>query len=161
MDILDWDEFAGKMAWDTIIMIGGVTSIGTAVVETGLGKWIVENSLMGFSHYPVVYLTIIVAMLVNVMHLILPLAPAIVAVMIPPLAELSIVTQIHPAIFVIATSFLAGCCMLVPLDPVPLMTYTKRYYNMWEMFKVGSVTSVIWVLLVGLWIPFMGSYFYS
>jgi solute carrier family 13 (sodium-dependent dicarboxylate transporter), member 2/3/5 len=154
INLLDWDEFSSGVGWDTILMIGGVTSIGAAVVQTGLGKWFVEQSLLGTVGWGIILLTIAVGTLVNVMHLVLPIAPAIVAVVIPPLAELSLAANIHPAVFAVTAAFMAGCSMLLPLDAVPLITYSKRYYSMWDMFRVGSLTSIIWAILVGLWVPF-------
>lgn len=160
INLLDWDEFAAGVGWDTILMVGGVTSIGAAVVQSGLGKWFVDQSLIGFVGWGIILLTIAVGMLVNVMHLVLPIAPAIVAVVIPPLVELSMAANIHPAIFTVTSAFLAGCSMLLPLDAVPLITYSKRYYSMWDMFKAGSLTSIIWAILVGLWVPFVAYWIY-
>jgi solute carrier family 13 (sodium-dependent dicarboxylate transporter), member 2/3/5 len=153
INLLDWDEFSSGVGWDTILMIGGVTSIGAAVVQTGLGKWFVEQSLLGTVGWGIILLTIAVGTLVNVMHLVLPIAPAIATVVIPPLAELSLAANIHPAVFAVTAAFMAGCSMLLPLDAVPLITYSKRYYSMWDMFKVGSLTSMIWAVLTGLWVP--------
>ena len=160
INLINWDEFSEGVGWDTIIMIGGVTSIGAAVVQTDLGNWVVNQSLMGVVGWGVILLTIAVGLLVNILHLILPIAPAIVAVVIPPLAILSNAADINPAIFAVTTAFLAGCSMLLPLDAVPLITYSKRYYSMWDMFKAGSITSIIWVIIVGMWVPLVAFIIY-
>ncbi len=109
IDVLDWDEFVQGVGWEAVIMIGGVTSLGAAVVQTGLGSWFVTQSLQGLASFGVIPLTIAVGALVNILHLVLPIAPALVAVTVPPLSDLALLGNINPAIFAIATSFLAGC----------------------------------------------------
>lgn len=151
--VLEWDEFSDAVGWDTILMVGGVISIGAAVVETGVGRWVFEITLAGVSGWHIILLTMAVGMVINLLHLVLPIAPAIVAVAIPPLIGLSQIQGVHPSVFVLTTAFLAGCCLLLPLDAVPLITYSKRYYSMLDMFKVGLAASTVWVILAGLWIP--------
>ena len=44
--------------------------------------------------------------------------------------------------------FTASCAFLLPLDAVPLVTYGKGYYRMFDMFLPGAVISVAWVVLL-------------
>ncbi len=153
IDVLEWDEFAEGVGWEAVLMVGGVTSLGAAVVQTGLGEWFVSQSLQGLASWGIIPATMAVGALANLLHLVIPISPAIIAVTVPSLLDLSGAANINPAIFAITTSFLAGCSMLLPLDAVPLITFTKRYYSMWDMFKVGSITSLIWVIIAGVWVP--------
>ena len=154
IDVLNWDEFSDEVGWDAVIMIGGVTSIGAAVVASGLSTWFLQQVLGGLVDLGVVPLTVLIGMIVNLLHLVLPISPAIVAVSVEPLSELAVLAGVSPVIFGVTTAFLAGCSMLLPLDAVPLITYNKKYYTMWDMFKAGSVTSLIWVLVTATWVPF-------
>lgn len=154
INVLTWDEFVPEVGWDAVLMIGGVTSIGAAVVDSGLSAWFMNEVLNSLAGLSVTALTFIVGLLINFLHLVLPIAPALVAVSIQPLSDFSSVIGISPAVFGITTAFLAGCCLLLPLDAVPLITYNKKFYSMWDMFKAGFFTSIIWVAITALWVPF-------
>lgn len=153
INILSWDEFSKSVGWDTIMMIGGVTSIGAALVATGLSGWFINAVLQGLADSNIFILTAIIGMIINLLHLILPIGPALVAMAIQPLAEFSITAGISPAVLALITAFMAGCCMLLPLDAVPLITYNKKYYTMGDMFLSGLVISTVWVIIAAIWIP--------
>ncbi len=157
INILEWDEFSSQVGWDAVIMIGGVTSIGSAVVTSGLSSWFLNEILQNLVGLGLVPLTALVGMIINLLHLLLPIGPAIVAVAIQPLSDLSVLIGVSPAILATTTAFMAGCCMLLPLDAVPLITYNKKFYTMWDMFKAGFITSTIWVLVTAAWVPFAAS----
>ena len=44
--------------------------------------------------------------------------------------------------------FTASCAFLLPLDAVPLVTYSRGYYRMFDMFLPGLVISAVWVVLM-------------
>ena len=55
--------------------------------------------------------------------------------------------------------FTASCAFLLPLDAVPLVTYGKGYYRMFDMLVPGAIISMAWVvvmtallLLIGPWL---------
>jgi sodium-dependent dicarboxylate transporter 2/3/5 len=158
INILSWDEFSKEVGWDAILMIGGVTSIGAAVVASGLSGWFINSVLQSLAGMNIFVLTGLVGMIINLLHLVLPIGPALVAVSIQPLADFSILSGISPATFAVMTAFMAGCCMLLPLDAVPLITYNKKYYSMGDMFKSGFVVSFIWVIIAAIWIPLVASF---
>jgi sodium-dependent dicarboxylate transporter 2/3/5 len=153
--VLEWDEFSKAVGWDAILMIGGVTSIGAAAVATGLSDYFIKSLLGGLGGMNIFLLAALVGMIVNLLHLVLPIGPALVAVVLQPLVRIS---GVNPAIFALIVSFLASCCMLLPLDAVPLITYNKKYYTMMEMFKSGLVVSMIWVVIAAIWVPLVASF---
>jgi len=153
IEVFTWDEFNQEVGWETVIMIGGVTSIGAAVIASGLSTWFLNSVLHGLTGLGVISLTALVGLIMNLLHLVLPIAPAIVAVSIQPLTDMSVLAGISPVILAITTAFLANCSMLLPLDAVPLITYSKKYYSMGDMFRTGWLTSLIWVLLTAIWVP--------
>lgn len=139
-------------------MIGGVTSIGAAVVASGLSAWFLQAVLQNLIGLDLVPLTFLVGMIINLLHLVLPIGPALVTMSVQPLADLSVLIGVSPVVFGITAAFMAGCCILLPLDAVPLITYNKKFYSMWDMFKAGIIVSTIWVGLVAMWVPFAASF---
>jgi len=85
-----------------------------------------------------------------VIHLILPINPVIVTVLIPPLALLAKSTGVNPALYALPVAFTASCAFLLPMDAVPLVTFGKGYYKMFDMLPPGSVLSVLWVIFMTL-----------
>ena len=54
----------------------------------------------------------------------------------------------NPVLYALPVIFTASCAFLLPLDAVPLVTYSRGYYRMLDMFLPGLVISVAWVILI-------------
>ena len=70
------------------------------------------------------------------------------AVMIPPMVVLGAAAGVNPALYALPVIFTASCAFLLPLDAVPLVTYSRGYYRMFDMFLPGLVISAAWVILM-------------
>jgi sodium-dependent dicarboxylate transporter 2/3/5 len=155
-----WKQAERGTGWDALLMIGGVTSIGAATAQSGLAKWLVDNSLSGIADWQPAAAIAAISAFTVVVHLVLPIAPVINAVMIPPIVLLAHASGHNPALYGLPVAFTASCAFLLPLDAVALVTYGKGYYRMFDMFLPGTVISVVWValmtaLLIGLG-PWLG-----
>ena len=58
-------------------------------------------------------------------HLPVPINPAIVGVLIPPIALLALATGQNPAMYTLPVAFTASCAMLLPLDAVAVITIDR------------------------------------
>jgi sodium-dependent dicarboxylate transporter 2/3/5 len=156
IEVLSWKEYQTGASWDAVVMIGGVISIGTAVVTTGVGEWMLEALMGSLTQLNLFWLLFVLGIALAILHLPLPIAPAMVTVFAAPLTGLAIMMGIHPALLIVPLAFYSGACLIVPLDAVPLITYTQGYYTMGDMFVSGAITTVIWVLIASVWIPIAG-----
>ena len=129
-------------------MVGGVTALGAASVETGLAQWLVEGSLGGIEDWSTVGIVALVSTFTVGIHLALPIGPVINSVLIPPLALLALSTGQNPALYALPVAFTASCAFLLPLDAVPLLTYGKGYYRMLDMLAPGTILSICWIILI-------------
>ena len=148
INLFTWKEVQDSTGWDTLMMIGGVTTLGAASTKTGLAKWIVDSTMGGLQDMSMVMVLLIICAFTVVIHLILPVNPAIVAAIIPPLVLLGKATGVNPAIYALPVAFTASCAFLLPLDAVPLITYSKGYYRILDMFIPGAIISVVWVIVM-------------
>ena len=130
------------------MVIGGVTSLGQASSQTGLATWLAESALGGLQDWNAVALIAAVSAFTVVIHLLLPIAPVINAVMIPPIMVLGTAAGVNPALYALPVIFTASCAFLLPLDAVPLVTYSRGYYRMFDMVLPGLVISAVWVVLM-------------
>jgi sodium-dependent dicarboxylate transporter 2/3/5 len=129
-------------------MIGSVTSLGALSASSGLAKWLVDATLGGLESWPVALVLAAVSAFIVVIHLPVPINPAIVAAMVPPIVVLATSTGQNPALYGLPVVFTASCAFLLPLDAVPLVTYGKGYYRMFDMLLPGAIISVAWVVLM-------------
>ena len=146
--LFTWKEVQRTTGWDTLMVIGGVTSLGRASSQTGLATWLAESALGGLQDWHAVTLIAVVSAFTVVIHLLLPIAPVINAVMIPPVMVLGTAAGVNPALYALPVIFTASCAFLLPLDAVPLVTYSRGYYRMFDMLMPGLVISAVWVVLM-------------
>ena len=146
VSLLTWERAERSISWATLLMIGGVVSIGSASLDAGLARWLVDTLLGGLGSWDLVWIVAAISAFTVVIHLALPIGPVINAVLIPPIALLAQETGHNPALLALPVAFTASCSMLLPIDPVPLITYAKGYYRMFDMAKVGTIISVFWVI---------------
>jgi sodium-dependent dicarboxylate transporter 2/3/5 len=156
MEIFSWKQFTDGVSWDTVMMIGGLLSIGAAAIEANLGQWLLDLFLNYLLQLNLVTLLIFMGVFIALLHLPMPIAPAIVAVAAGPLYGLALQMGINPVLLIIPLAIFASCCMLVPLDAVPLITYSHGYYNMKDMFVAGALTTLLWTVLLSIWVPVIG-----
>ena len=156
MQLFTWKEVERGIGWDALLMVGGVTSLGAAAVDTGLAQWLVDGSIGGIEDWSVVWVVALISAFAVVIHLVLPIGPVINAVLIPPVALLALSTGQNPALYALPVAFTASCAFLLPLDAVPLVTYGKGYYRMLDMFVPGAIVSVFWVMLITALIVLLG-----
>ncbi|MEE9355094.1 MAG: DASS family sodium-coupled anion symporter [Methylococcaceae bacterium] len=146
--LISWKKAERHIGWDTLLMIGGVSSLGQASVKTGLAEWLVQTSMSGVSNWPLFWIIALISLLTVLIHLPLPIAPVVNAVLIPPIAALALSMNINPVILILPVAFTASCAFLLPLDAVPLLTFSKGYYRMFDMLLPGSIISLCWIILM-------------
>jgi sodium-dependent dicarboxylate transporter 2/3/5 len=146
--LFTWREAQAATGWDILMMAGAVATLGAASSSSGLAQWLVDVSLGGMSDFPVVVILGLISTFTVLIHLMLPVSPVINAIMIPPIMLLAVDAGVNPALYALPVIFTASCAMLIPLDPVPLLTFSKGYYSMFDMFKPGAIISVVWVIVM-------------
>jgi len=156
---VSWKEVERATAWDSLLMIGSVTSLGAVSASSGLAKALVDGVLGGLTELPVAVVVAGISAFIALIHLIVPVNPAIVASMTPPIALLALTAGQNPALYGLPVVFSASCAFLLPLDAVTLVTYGKGYYRMFDMLLPGAILTVAWVvvltgllLLIGPWL---------
>ena len=93
-----------------------------------------------------------------------PVATSLVSILGPILITLGASTTLGidnglATMIILAFSMCLCNCYLLPLDTVPLITYSKGYYSMTDMLKSTSILQLVLLILVSLWIPVVGLLF--
>jgi sodium-dependent dicarboxylate transporter 2/3/5 len=159
VNLLTWPRAQRTIGWDALLLIGSITCLGSAASTTGLAKNIV-GALPDMQDWSPAATVALISTLTILIHLPVPIGPAIVALLIPPIALLALETGHNPALYTLPVVFTASCGMLLPIDAVVIITYAKGYFRMTEMFIPGAIISVAWVIvmtaLMMIFAPFLG-----
>ncbi len=136
VDVLDWKRFKDAVLWDSVILVGSTQAMCGAIVSKGAAAWFVGSVLVGTVSGvgPLLALVSFVAPLVRIA---VPAGAAYVMVVTPSLIEVALAAGIDPVLFVLLAAFAASSNLLLAIDNMNLISYSHRYYSIWEFFKVG------------------------
>jgi sodium-dependent dicarboxylate transporter 2/3/5 len=148
IQLMNWQEAQGAIGWEVLVMFGGINSLGAISASSGLAKWMVNASLAGLENWRAVWVIMLISAFTVVVHLMLPSNPVINVVMIPPIMVLAMSAGKNPALYALPVAFTASCAFLLPLESVPLVTFSKGYYRMFDMFIPGVIISAVWVVVM-------------
>ena len=154
--MLTWDDFKRSASLEAFLLLGVMISMGNVISECGLSEWI-ASVIFPKSFPPSTILVLaFTAVLVFLLLVIIPVAPALFAMLSAPLIAFCGRVGVSPALAMAALGFCACNCYLLPLDTVPLITYSTGYYKMFDMPKATVWIQMIMVVLSSIWITIAG-----
>lgn len=148
INLIDWSKDHVRIGWEIIIMTGAANALGVMLWEQGSAAWIATTCLQGISSMPLWLIIAIISAFTVVVHLLVPVNIAIVAVLLPTSVALAEAMGINAAILAIPMGFSVSAALLLPLDLVSLISYNSGYYKMTDMFKPGTLVSIVWVVVI-------------
>lgn len=146
--LVDWKNDGKKIGWDIIMLVGAANALGMIIWETGGALWIANACLGGVGSLPLPVMIAAIAMFTVAIHLLIPIAPALIAVLLPAMVALANNIGLSPALLALPMGFSASASLLLPIETITLVTYPAGYYRMFDMFRPGIVISVIWSVVV-------------
>jgi sodium-dependent dicarboxylate transporter 2/3/5 len=149
--VLDYKSFYNSINWPSIILIGTVLSMGDAIVYNGVSVWLA--SLMPLSPLPVYFLVAFAALLTFVLLVVVPVSLSLVTILTAPLIALAAGSGVSPELVMLVLGVCGGCCFLLPLDVVPLLTYGTGYYSMTDCFKSSAPIQVFLIVVMSVLFP--------
>ena len=146
---LEFKELITRMNWGVILMIMCIISVSHFIVSTGAGDWVVESvvgSLPESAKVPLV-LIFIMSVIGAVAHNVVPVGPAVAGMIAYPFGAIcgDFGISMHLALMLVA--FQASFAFMLPLDCVPILTYSAGYYKMSDMIKVGWMPTLVNIAL--------------
>lgn len=153
IEILTYKEYIKGINWTPYIIISTMIMVGSTLVKNGVTTWLCnlvfpESLAMG-----AFLAVLIVSLIIFVLMIIIPSAPAIINLLAAPLAGLAAVSGLSPVLFLLPLGMCAGNCIIFPFDTVPAITYAPGYYTMADLPKVSAAVQVFIALVMALWIP--------
>ena len=150
--VLEWKPFVKSVNFDPYFLVGSVLCLGNAMVSNGVSDWII--TLLPTFNMPIIALVAFAAVLVFVMLIFIPVAPSLVTLMASPLIAMASGMGHSAPMIVLTLALCASNAYLLPLDTIPLITYSTGYYSMTDMPKSTALIQVFLVIVMAFWIPF-------
>jgi len=144
--LLDWTATQG-LPWGVLLLFGGGLSLGAAIIDTGLSKWIAE-AMAAASDWPAwLLMAAIVVVVMAVSHLTSNTATA--AAFLPLIAALAISLGENPLFLAIPTALAASCVFMLPVATPPnAMVFASGQLTVPQMAKAGAYINVISLILI-------------
>lgn len=153
IDILSWKDFKDEVSWDVILMVGCVLCIGNLILKNGVAAWFAEIMFKIEAGTNIFLLILQLAAFMYLMQLILPNAPAVITSTTLPVTIVAAELGINAAVLVVPLCIFSSWTMILPLSAVPMMTFSKGYYAMSDIGKVGIPVLILLAFILAAWIP--------
>lgn len=156
LDLITWEEFQEAVPWGIVMLCGAVMTMGGVVQATGGAEFLaglIAGSgaiSLGFTASMAILVT-----LVYLLHTVCPIGPAILSIFIPIFVTLCAGFGVSPVVPTISLAIVVAANVLLPVNPIVMLTYGQGYYSFGDMFKAGLVSAAALIALIVLWVPFI------
>lgn len=142
------DKIYQYIEWRLLILIGGMTAFGQAMVETGAAR-LLADGIVGWLE-PLGVMPILAGFFVLTILLTQPMSNAAAALVVLPVAlETAHTLRVNERTFAIAIMLAASVSFITPLEPSCLLVYGPGKYRFRDFVKVGvGLTLVLSIILI-------------
>ncbi len=146
------DRIYEFIEWRLLILIGGMTAFGRAMVETGAARLLADGIVTWLA--PAGVMPILAGFFVLTILLTQPMSNAAAALVVLPVAlETARSLGVNERTFAIAIMLAASISFVTPLEPSCLLVYGPGKYRFADFVKVGLGLTIILSIIVLLLIP--------
>lgn len=157
--IIQWEE-AVKLPWGILLLFGGGLALAQGFKTSGLALWIggQMSLLEGAS------LFILLAVLIAAVNFLTEITSnlATTAMLLPILAPLALVINVHPYILMVGATVAASCAFMLPVATPPnAVVFGSGYLTIPDMVKTGIWMNLISIVLLCLMVYFVLPYLWD
>ncbi|MFW9921853.1 MAG: SLC13 family permease [Candidatus Thorarchaeota archaeon] len=144
--------------WGALLLFGGGLCLGNALVSTGIGDWIASNMGIIAGQHVIVIALIVGGLAVIVTAIASNTASA--AMLIPLVIPIAVSLQVDPILMAVVVAIGTSVDFtLVFGTPPTLISYSTGFFSVKEIFKVGSIFSILGLILLStvaifIWVAF-------
>ena len=154
--VLTWKDFTRSVSLPAFLLMGTMISIGAVVTSSGLGTWISQvvfpSTFVSFTPLVIAF----VALMTFVLLIPIPVSAALITMLSAPLIAFCGNIGVSPVLIMAAFGLCASNCYLLPLDTVPLMTFSTGAYGMFDMPKATVWIQLLMIVASSLWLTVVG-----
>jgi sodium-dependent dicarboxylate transporter 2/3/5 len=154
--LLQWKEADG-LPWGIIILFGGGLSLAAAFKSSGLALWLGDQLSLA-ADLPLLMLILLVALAVNFLTEITSNV-ATASIVLPILASLSAIIEVHPFLLMIPATLAASCAFMLPVATAPnAIVFGTGHLQIRDMVRSGVLLNLVSTLLISLLTYFLIPY---
>ena len=151
--LMTWED-AVKLPWGVILLFGGGLAIASGFESSGLAVWI-GNQMTTFAGLSTIILILLLIAAINFLTEITS-NTATTAMLLPVLAPMAVIVDIHPFILMVAAAVAASCAFMLPVATPPnAVVFGSGYLRIPDMVRKGFAMNVISIIILTLFVYFM------
>lgn len=140
--------------WKLLILIGGMTAFGTAMVKSGASNFLAENILKLLGDLGPMY--VLGGFVILVILLTQPMSNAAAALVVLPVAiDTANLMNVDPRTFAIAIMLGASVSLIAPFEPSCILVFGPGKYKFMDFLKVGMPLTLILFILLMILVPIL------
>lgn len=141
------------MDWKLLVLIGGMSAFGTAMVNSGASEFLATNIISLLGGLGVRY--VLGGFVILVIILTQPMSNAAAALVVLPVAlETAGILNADPRSFAIAIMLGASVSLITPFEPSCILVYGPGKYKFMDFIKAGVPLTLILFLLIMWLVPY-------
>lgn len=157
--LLKWKE-AVKLPWGVLLLFGGGLALAEGFKSSGLADWIGEQLtlLQGVS------LLLLLLTLVAAVNFLTEITSnlATTAMLLPILAPLAVIIDVHPFILMVGATLAASCAFMLPVATPPnAVVFGAGYLKIPDMVRAGIWLNLISILIISLVVYYLLPYIWA
>tara|TARA_B110000444_G_scaffold54043_1_gene50105 strand:+ start:225 stop:1664 length:1440 start_codon:yes stop_codon:yes gene_type:complete len=150
--LLNWQD-AVKLPWGILILFGGGIALAIGFETSGLAFWLGNqlSSLKG------IHLFLLILATVTAVNFLTEITSnlATTAILLPVLATLALVMDVHPFLLLASATVAASCAFMLPVATAPnALVFGSGYIKMTDMIQKGVWLNIISIIILTLTIYF-------
>ena len=151
--LINWEE-AVRLPWGILLLFGGGLALAQGFTTSGLAEWIGGQLtlLEGAS------LFIILLFLIAMVNFLTEIASnlATTAMILPILAPLALIIDVHPFILMVGATVAASCAFMLPVATPPnAVVFGSGYLRIPDMVKAGIWMNLFSIIFLTLMVYFL------
>lgn len=151
--LLNWKD-AVKLPWGILLLFGGGIALAIGFESSGLAEWFGSqlSSLQGAS------LFVLVLIIISAVNFLTEITSniATTAILLPILAALALIIDVHPFLLLAAATVAASCAFMLPVATAPnALIFGSGYLKISDMLKSGIWLNVLSILILTLIVYFI------
>ena len=151
--LMNW-QTALKVPWGVLLLFGGAFAVAASFEVSGLTAWIGEK-LKLLQAIPFWLILLIIIAVVNFLTEITQ-NMATCTLMMPIMAALAGVLDVHPFVLMAAACITASCAFMLPVATAPnAVVFASGYLRMKDMVRAGFLLNILSILVIMIFIYFL------
>jgi len=146
--LMDWKD-AVQLPWGILLLFGGGIALAMGFEQSGLAAWI-GSQLKALAGIPMLLILVLVVAAVNFLTEITSNI-ATTAILLPILAAMSTLVNIHPYVLLTAATLAASCAFMLPVATAPnALVFGSGRLKMDDMMRNGFGLNLISIFIITL-----------